>query len=103
MPITYYDRTTQVQLGDKVETKVWFRRRSGRIAYVPGISLINVEFEHDGLRWVGIRLENGSIVATVVDPKGDYILKKSLKFVERDPTSVEEIALGPEGFDGFSP
>jgi hypothetical protein len=32
--------------------------------------------EHGGLRWVGIRLEEGGFVSAVVDPDASYVRKK---------------------------
>lgn len=38
MPIRYSESDVEVHLGDRVEIKVWFKRRSGRIVYLPGFS-----------------------------------------------------------------
>lgn len=61
----YADGETDVRLGDRVALRVWFRARHGRVVYVPGVLRKNPEFEDDdGMRWVGIRLEDRSLVAT---------------------------------------
>jgi hypothetical protein len=100
--ITYSDRVTPVQLGDHVETRVWWRKRRGRVVYVPGISAVNHEMERDGLTWVGIRLDEGSFVSTVVDPDGRF-LRKNEKLLARDSKAFAELkpdedAHGPDDF-----
>ena len=70
-----------------MEIKVWFRRRSGRVVYLPGTSPRNGEFEHGGLRWVAIRTEN-MIVGSVVNPRTE-VLKKKLRFTCRDNSPFE--------------
>ena len=101
--VTYSDRVTPVQLGDHVETRVWWRKRLGRVVYVPGISPKNAEMEHDGLTWVGIRLDGGEgFVSTVVDPEGRFLVKKE-KLLKRDlegftPLEPDE---DPHGSDDF--
>lgn len=57
--VTYNDRVTPVQLGDHVLTRVWFRKRKGRVVYVPGVSALNTNMEYNGLCWVGILLDDG--------------------------------------------
>ena len=100
--VTYLDRTTPVQLGDHVETRVWWRKRRGRVVYVPGISAVNRNMERNGLVWVGIRLEEGGFVSTVVDPEG-FFLRKHEKLLKRDPEGFaalrpDEDPHGPEEF-----
>jgi hypothetical protein len=58
--------------------------------------------ERDGLTWVGIRLDEGGFVSTVVDPEGLY-LRKNEKLLRHDPTGVgpvgpEEDPHGPDDF-----
>jgi hypothetical protein len=107
--VTYHDRATPVQLGDHVLTRVWFRKRKGRVVYVPGISTFNSNMEYNQLTWVGIRLEDGSFVSTVVDPEGAFLVHKDT-LVQRDPhgyvaLGVEEDphAEGPDRTTGFTP
>ena len=85
--ITYSDRVTPVQLGDRVRTRIWFSKKTGRVVYVPGISRLNANMEFNGLCWVGIRLDEGGFVSTVVDPKGAYLRRHEM-LVERDPQGV---------------
>lgn len=45
----YADGSTQVSIGDHVTARNILFRKDGRVAYVPGISKRNREFEHGGL------------------------------------------------------
>lgn len=102
----YFDGATEVQVGDRVTLKVWFRKRIGRIVYVPGICAFNPEFEYNGMKWVGIRLQDRSLVATpILIASGN--LKKKIKFIERDSSPCEMITESSREFEkfgeGFSP
>jgi len=106
MAAHYFDGDREVQLGDRVTLKVLFRQRVGRIVYVPGISVFNPEFEYNGMKWVGIRLEDRSLVATpVLTATGN--LKKKIKFIERDNSPCDLITESSREFEefgeGFSP
>ena len=106
MAVRYFDGNTDVQLGDRVALRVLFRRRVGRVVYVPGVSTFNPEFEYNGMKWVGIRLENRSLVATpVLTQTGN--LKKKIKFIERDSSPCELITAASREFEehgeGVSP
>jgi hypothetical protein len=90
MRVCYFDGTTAVQLGDRVEVRVLLRKHSGRLVYVPGVSAPNAKFEYNGLRWAAIRLENGSLVATVVLHKTGT-LKKKIRLLGRDTSPCELI------------
>lgn len=93
-PISYYGGETDVQLGDRVETRFWllfyrFRKR-GRVVYVPGLSPINREFERDGLSWVGIKPDDDVVViGELVNPKTGHLLER-VKFLERDLSALPE-------------
>ena len=105
MAVQYSDGSTPVQLGDRVALKVLFRERAGRVVYVPGISAVNPEFEYNGMKWIGIRLEDRSLVATpVLTTTGN--LKKKIKFIERDSSPCELITPSSREFEehgeGFS-
>ena len=98
MPIQYFDTTTDVRLGDRVEVRVLFRRRAGRVVYVPGVSPMNPEFEYNGMRWVGVRLDDRSLVATpVLTTTGN--LKKKVAFLERDDAPTELIVPSSREFE----
>jgi len=106
MTIRYSDGTTDVRLGDRAALSIWFRRRVGRVVYVPGVSPFNPEFEYNGMRWVGIRLEDRSLVATpVLLATGS--LKPKVQFLERDASPNDEITETSREFErdgeGFSP
>ena len=98
MPVRYADHLTDVQLGDRVSLRVLFRRRSGRVVYVPGVSFFNPEFEYNGMKWVGIRLEDRSVVATPILTKTGN-LKKKIKFIEHDRSPAEPITESSREFE----
>lgn len=106
MGVTYADGTTEVRLGDRASLSVWFRRRTGRVVYLPGISKMNPEFEYNGMRWVGIRLGDQSLVATPVLVPTER-LKAEIRFVARDESPAELIAESTREFErdgeGWSP
>ena len=90
MAVRYFNAVDEVRLGDRVALRVLFRRREGRVVYVPGISAMNPEFEYNGMRWVGIRLADGSLVATPVLTRTET-LKKKVAFLGRDSSPCEQI------------
>jgi hypothetical protein len=98
MPVRYFGGLIDVQLGDRVDIGLWFRRRSGRIVYVPGVSPFNSEFEYNGMKWVGIRLATGSLVATVVRSDSE-MLKKKVQFLARDNSPCEFITSSSKEFE----
>jgi hypothetical protein len=98
MSIQYFDKAHEVKLGDRVSVTVFWRKRIGRIVYAPGISAVNPEFEYDGMCWVGIRLEDRSLVATPVLLK-TQTLKRRVKFVERDSSRCDLIAPDSKEFE----
>ena len=106
MGVTYADGTTEVRLGDGASVSVWFRRRTGRVVYVPGISKRNPEFEYHGMRWVGIRLDDKSLVATPVLVPSER-LKAKIRFIARDESPAELIDESAHEFErdgeGWSP
>ena len=90
MAVRYIDGITDVQLGDRVTLRVLFWKRDGRIVYVPGVSIFNPEFEYNGMKWIGIRLTDRSLVATpVLSTTGN--LKKKIKFIAHDSSPCELI------------
>lgn len=100
--ITYRDLVTAVELGDRVEARIWFRRHTGRVVYLPGVSSLNRHMERDGLRWVGVRLDEGGFLSAVVDPERGC-LRDKLRFLGRDSQSVPGLApeADPHGDDSF--
>ena len=94
--ITYHDTSTEVQVGDYVELKVWLffwkGWQKGRVYYVPGISPKSNSLEYDGLSWVSIHDENGSPVGMYVDPETRQ-LKKTVRFISRSDDALTETPL----------
>jgi hypothetical protein len=98
MAVRYFDGCADVQLGDRVALRVLFRQRAGRVVYVPGVSPFNPEFEYNGMKWVGIRLEDRSLAATPVLTKTGN-LKKKIKFIARDSSPCELIMESSREFE----
>jgi len=96
-PVRYHGAQNQVRLGDRVEMRGLFRKRHGVINYVPGISPVHGEMEHNGLYWVGVSFLDGTFTGIIVDPDTGCIRKKVV-FLER---GVAETAppLPPEPFE----
>jgi hypothetical protein len=103
--ICYFGSDVEVRPGDRVETRVWFTRRRGRVVYVPGVSRFNSQFEFNGLKWVAIRSEE-MIIGSVVDPRAGT-LKKRVRFIERDSAAFDEVPDDSRAFEegggGWSP
>lgn len=94
--VRYHDGITVVQLGDRVEVRgliLFFRKKQGRVNYVPGISRRNPEMEHGGLTWVGVIFDDGTRTGAYVDPNTQCLLK-IVTFLERDLAPIQE--LGPD-------
>jgi hypothetical protein len=98
MAVRYFDGSTDVHLGDRVALKLFFKERTGRVVYVPGISAFNAEFEYDGMKWVGVRLDDRSLVATPILTKTGS-LKKKIKFIGRDSSPCELITSSSREFE----
>ena len=81
-PVFYRDRKTEVHIGDRVSIRSFLIRRTGTVGYVPGVSPKKPEMENLGLCWVGIALDKGGFVSTVVVPETGS-LKTSVKFLGR--------------------
>lgn len=87
-----YSNDSDVMLGDHVETRDFFRKVTGRVVYVPGISPKHPDMEHHGLVYVGIQVPSGPLLATLVNPE-TFRLKKKVRLLERD--SEPTVALDP--------
>jgi len=92
-PVRYHEGNVTTQLGDRIELRGLFRRRKGIVNYVPGISPVHDEMEHNALHWVGIVFDNGIFTGVLVDPDTGCTLKR-LVFVERG--SVDSIEPLPD-------
>ena len=99
MAILYADRSDEVHLGDRVSTRIWFKRYTGRI----GVSNFNADFQRDGLSWIAIRLDDGGLVQCIVDPESQTLLEK-IELLERDPSPVTQLEPRPNELEdgGFT-
>lgn len=80
--ITYWNSSEVVRLGDRVRMRYWlFLGGQGEVIYVPGVSPHEPSMERDELAWVGVRLDGGARVDTIVMPDG--ALKKSVRLLAR--------------------
>jgi hypothetical protein len=83
-PKAVYATGELVQLGDKVQIKVWAEFwkgwQEGTVVYVPGISKKKPQHEYNGLKWAVVKFRNGEL-GPLVDPKTGIIRK--VRFVER--------------------
>jgi hypothetical protein len=98
MPVLYFGGRVEVNIGDRVMIRLWFRKRPGRIVYIPGKSDVNPEFEYRGMRWVGVRLNEGALVATPVLTKTGG-LKKKVEFIGRDDSPCDVIKADTREFE----
>lgn len=93
-PVLYFGGDTPVLPGDRVSVRgflQFWRRFPGTVNYVPGISKKNRDLESGGLAWVGVRFDSGIRTGYWVDPDTSRV-KKSLTFLGRATSKVEEIA-----------
>ena len=83
-PKAVYETGELVQLGDRVQVKVWAEFwkgwQDGVVEYVPGVSKKKPQHEHGGLKWVAIKFRNGQICPLVSPESGKL---KKVKFVGR--------------------
>lgn len=98
MTARYFGVAQEIQLGDRVSISIWFRRKNGRVVYIPGISPLNREFEYNGMRWVGIRLDDGGLAATPILLKTGT-LKKKVHFIARDNSPCQFITPDSREFE----
>ena len=81
-PVRYHGGEVTTELGDRIEYRGLLRRRKGVVNYVPGLSPVHGEMEHNALHWVGIAFDNGTFTGVLVDPDSGCTLKR-LVFVQR--------------------
>lgn len=96
--VVYSDGITAVRPGDVVTCRAWiwlFRKKVGRVVYVPGISRRHGGMEHGGMSWIGTKFDDGTVIGTAVDPE-TKILRKSVQFVRRADGPVEQLEPGTE-------
>lgn len=100
--VSYFDGETPVLLGDRVQLRIFLRRRTGQVTYVPGISAVSDEMEHGGLTWVGIQVDNGPTVGKLVDPSS-FALQKGICFLGRADLATSPILPGQLVFEDEQP
>jgi hypothetical protein len=94
--VRYFDGVIPVLIGDHVEVRglvLFFRKKTGRVVYVPGISKPHSEMEHNGLTWVGVQFDDGTFTGTYVEPQTNC-LQKIVTFLKRGENDVP--ALQPD-------
>jgi hypothetical protein len=73
-PKAIYESGEEVLLGDAVQVKTlllfWRGWRDGVVDYVPGISRKKNELEHGGLKWVSVKVKDGTIDPLVLPDTG---------------------------------
>jgi hypothetical protein len=91
--IRYFATERRVELGDHVELRGLLRTRRGRVSYLPGQPRHDPDIDFGGLFRVGIDVPGHAFAIVHVDPDS-LDLKKSVRFVARDPRNVPEAPLG---------
>ena len=84
-PVFYFGTRQPVQPGDRVTVRgflQFWRHFPGRVSYVPGISNKDRDMEHDGLAWIGIKLDSGPQIGIYVEPQTSSV-KKAVRFLNR--------------------
>lgn len=92
--VRYFESEQPVSLGDHVTVRVLFRRRVGRVAYLPGVSPESPEIDFGGLFRVGIDSDGGFVMCHV-DPDS-LELKKDVRFVRSDSSALPAIPTAEE-------
>jgi hypothetical protein len=91
--IRYFETERRVELGDHVELRGLLRTRRGRVSYLPGQPRHDPDIDFGGLFRVGIDVPGHSFAIVHVDPES-LDLKRSVRFVARDPRNVPAAPLG---------
>lgn len=87
----YYPKSQDpIRLGDRVEIRRWFKKRTGTVVYVPGESEVNSDMEYGDVRHWAIQLDGdkGNIVTLGYFPPGE-VVPKSLRLLKRGYRSHE--------------
>jgi hypothetical protein len=81
----YHGTSDEIQLGDRVRLKRWFRPDlPGVVCYIPGISPRHSDLEYEGVRQWAIRCDDGSVRPMGYDPESPYGQPtKSIVFIGR--------------------
>lgn len=88
-PKIYYSDRTELHLGDYVKFRVLiFFPAKGQVVYVPFTSKKHHEMEIQGLHFVGIKLVDGSMSKSTVDPKNNTAV--GLNFIKRGRIDTDQ-------------
>ena len=89
-PKAVYETGELVQVGDRVQVKVWAEFwkgwQDGVVEYVPGVSKRKPQHEYGGLKWAAIRFGTGQI-CPLVDPATGKLRK--VRFIRRRNSDEE--------------
>ena len=96
-PVRYFGGAPAIELGDRVRLRVFLRKRTGSVNYVPGLSPAHEEMEHDFLYWIGIALDDGTFTGAIVDPDTGCT-RKGVVFLERGSMG-DVMPIPPAPFD----
>jgi len=88
--VNYHNTAESVELGDIIQTRVFFIRRQGVVTYVPGVSKKQNTLEYNGLSWVAIKDDRGSYMSALVDPDTGYLDKKIIFIRRGEPQGMPE-------------
>lgn len=88
--IRYFASEVPVQLGDHVTLRVLFRRREGRVTYLPGVTSPRSQIDFGGLFRVGVTTPRGWFIGCHVDPDS-LDLKKGIALVRRDSSPTPAV------------
>lgn len=95
----YFGGDVPVLPGDYVETTIWWRRRRGRVVYVPFVSPLNRYMDYDGMFMVGFQIDNGPFVGAALDPDNGYLKKKNRFIARGEPVQMLDPDTDPFGED----
>jgi hypothetical protein len=87
--IRYFGSEEPVELGDHVSLRVLFRKRVGRVSYLPGVSPENPDIDFGGLFRVGIDYGDGFVMCHVDIDSLD--LKEGVTLLRRDPLAIPRV------------
>ena len=89
--IRYGNGQNEVLIGDRVRVRLFLiLHRTARVSYVPGISPLHREMEHDGIRLVGVTFDDGGSAGFWVEPS-TALLIKTVKFLGCDDSPAPEL------------
>ncbi len=85
--IHYYCSQEAVELGDHIIYKSFFRRKTGRVVYLPGVSKRLSQIDYGGLFSIGIHTSYGGFTAMSIDPDS-LQLRRSVSLIRRDGQNI---------------